>query len=138
MRSICHHLQSNQPSDYKGLFVIYGNSLTIYGIFKWSANDMYLTVYFFIAQIDKPWKIDHKIKRTIIINEVIDSNHEQYTQGPGGEIHKEVGCFCSSGSLNIEGMYSYNQNKLMKFLKMHRCWIFYQTFFFFLQKQHEK
>ena len=61
---------------------------------------------FDLAQIDKPWRFDHKVKRPVIINEIIDANMPHYAQGPGGEVHKEVGCCCCpAGMLDITGMF---------------------------------
>ncbi|XP_057295499.1 arrestin domain-containing protein 2-like [Hydractinia symbiolongicarpus] len=54
------------------------------------------------AQIDKPWKFDHKVKRPIIINEIIDPNLPHFGKGPGGDAHKEVGLLCcAAGPLDL-------------------------------------
>lgn len=54
------------------------------------------------AQIIRPWRFDIKIKRPVIINELIDTNQPSYATGPGGEVHKEVGCLCcAAGPLNL-------------------------------------
>ena len=58
--------------------------------------------YILKAQIDKPWKFDHKVKRPITINEIIDPNDSRYSVGPGGEKHKTVGCCCwIAGPLDV-------------------------------------
>ena len=58
----------------------------------------------FLANIDRPWKFDHKCMIPIIINEVIDTNLPQYNIRPGGSAHKDVGCLCcAAGPLDITG-----------------------------------
>ena len=57
-----------------------------------------------LAEIDRPWKFDHKVKRPITINEVIDTNLPQYSVQPGGTEHKDVGCLCcTAGPLEMKG-----------------------------------
>jgi len=54
------------------------------------------------AEIDRPWKFDHKVKRPITINDIIDTNLPQYQIKPGGTEHKDVGCLCcAAGPLEM-------------------------------------
>jgi len=56
------------------------------------------------AEIDRPWKFDHKVKRPITINDIIDTNQPQYSLQPGGTEHKDVGCLCcTAGPLEMKG-----------------------------------
>lgn len=56
------------------------------------------------AEIDRPWKFDHKYMVPIIINEVIDTNLPQYNIRPGGSVSKDVGCLCcAAGPLDMTG-----------------------------------
>lgn len=58
--------------------------------------------YVLKCTIDKPWKFDHKVKRPIIVNDIIDTNNSMYAHAPGGDTHKEVGCLCcKAGPLEL-------------------------------------
>lgn len=52
--------------------------------------------YIIKANVVRPWKFDHKVKRPVIINEIIDTNLIQYAAGIGGEKNKEIGCSCGT------------------------------------------
>ena len=46
------------------------------------------------ARIRRHWKVDHKTKISVIINDVIDTNLPAYREGKGGENHNNVGLLC--------------------------------------------
>jgi len=63
---------------------------------------------FILAEIDRPWKFDHKVKRPITINEIIDTNLPQFNIQPGGQQHKDVGCMCcASGAVEMSGVFQF-------------------------------
>ncbi|XP_047138082.1 arrestin domain-containing protein 3 [Hydra vulgaris] len=58
--------------------------------------------YQIFAEIDKPWKFNHKTTRAFTINEVIDTNLPNYNTVLSGSTHKEVGCCCcAAGPLDL-------------------------------------
>ncbi|XP_065679649.1 arrestin domain-containing protein 3 isoform X3 [Hydra vulgaris] len=58
--------------------------------------------YQIFAEIDKPWKFNHKTTRAFTINEVIDTNFPNYNSLLSGSTHKDVGCFCcAAGPLDL-------------------------------------
>ncbi|XP_065656482.1 arrestin domain-containing protein 3 [Hydra vulgaris] len=61
--------------------------------------------YLVSAEIDKPWKFNHKTKRPFTVNEIIDTNLPQYNSlRPSCSNHKQLFCCCRCvvGPLDIE------------------------------------
>lgn len=91
---VLHGDMSNKVVHPAGNYV-YPFSFTLSGMLPSSFEGMFGYIrYFLKCSIDKPWKFDHKVKKPLIINELIDVNNPMYLEGRGGDAHRDVGCCC--------------------------------------------
>lgn len=61
--------------------------------------------YVLKAKIHKPWKFDHKIKSSVTLNELIDTNDPKFAESKSGEVSHEIMSSCCRG-----GFFELNAN----------------------------